>query len=87
MSPLIDPLPDDVRVWLDSHSTGSVVYITLGSVAFITHQVARPRAIVQGQRHRVIVLPIFGDQSGNAARVMHHGFGFRLEDIKTSQAL
>ena len=141
MSPLIDPLPDDVRVWLDSHSTGSVVYISMGSVAFIAHQVGRAiveglsatgysavwslkkknRAILDGLelndkkillldwapqlailRHRsirmailhggmngvqealhsgvpMIVLPIFGDQSGNAARVVHHGFGIRLD--------
>ena len=141
LSPLIDPLPEDIQVWLDSHPTGSVVYISMGSLAFITHQVARAiveslnatgysavwslrkknRAILDGLelndkkillldwapqlailRHRsikmailhggmngvhealhsgvpMIVIPVFGDQFVNTARVVHNKLGVMLD--------
>ena len=45
--PLVtDPLPGGIQTWLDSRPTGSVVYISMGSLAFISHQTAR--AIVEG---------------------------------------
>ena len=46
LSPRSDPLPEDIQVWLDSHPMGSVVYISMGSGAILTHQAAR--AIVDG---------------------------------------
>ena len=46
LSPVTDQLPEDVQVWLDSHATGSVVYISMGSVAVLSHEAAR--AIVEG---------------------------------------
>ena len=46
LSPITDPLPGDILTWLDSHPTGSVVYISMGSGVILTHQAAR--AIVEG---------------------------------------
>ena len=135
-----EPLTEDIQIWLDSHPKGSVVYISMGSIVFLTQQAARAiveglsatgycavwslkmknRAILDGLemndkkillldwapqvailRHRsirmailhggmngvqealhsgvpVIVLPVFGDQWGNAGRVMHNGLGIVL---------
>ena len=140
MSLATDPLPGDIQMWLDRHPTGSVVYISMGTVAFLTQEAARAivegldatgynavwslrkknRAILDGLevndkkillldwapqlailRHRsirmailhggmngvqealhsgvpIIVLPVFGDQPANAAKVAHHGFGIRM---------
>ena len=137
---VIDPLPGDIQIWLDRHPIGSVVYISMGSVIFLTHQTAKSileglsatgysavwslkiknRDILDGLevnvnkillldwapqlailRHRsirmailhggmngvqealhsgvpIIVLPINGDQWGNAARVVHQGLGIQL---------
>ena len=46
LSPVTDPLPENIQMWLDSCPTGSVVYISMGSAAILTHQAAR--AIVEG---------------------------------------
>ena len=46
LSPVTDPLPENIQMWLGSRPTGSVVYISMGSGAILTHQAAR--AIVEG---------------------------------------
>ncbi|KAL5496769.1 hypothetical protein EMCRGX_G013127 [Ephydatia muelleri] len=46
LPPVTDPLPGEIQMWLDSRPIGSVVYISMGSLAFITPQLAR--AIVEG---------------------------------------
>ena len=46
LSPRSDPLPGDLRVWLDGRPPGSVVYVSMGSVAFISRQTAV--AILEG---------------------------------------